>query len=95
MIPLVLVGPTKPWAHELPDVTLTGLVPDDDLAAKRRYFSRALRLAPRKYVTEYRDRWRIILPAFIGRFYEPFRVTVRPFVRGARAVSESLRASRA
>lgn len=68
---------------------------DDDLAAKRRYFSRALRLAPRKYVTEYRDRWRIILPAFIGRFYEPFRVTVRPFVRGARAVSERLRASRA
>lgn len=32
-LPLVLVGPTKEWAHELPDVTLTGLVPDDDLAA--------------------------------------------------------------
>lgn len=32
-IPLVLVGPTKAWAHELPDVTLTGHVPDDDLAA--------------------------------------------------------------
>jgi glycosyltransferase involved in cell wall biosynthesis len=32
-MPLVLVGPTKAWAHELPDVTLTGLVPDDDLAA--------------------------------------------------------------
>lgn len=32
-MPLVLVGPTKPWAHELPDVTLTGLVPDEDLAA--------------------------------------------------------------
>jgi glycosyltransferase involved in cell wall biosynthesis len=32
-LPLVLVGPTRPWAHELPDVTLTGLVPDDDLAA--------------------------------------------------------------
>jgi glycosyltransferase involved in cell wall biosynthesis len=32
-LPLVLVGATKPWAHELPDVTLTGLVSDDDLAA--------------------------------------------------------------
>jgi glycosyltransferase involved in cell wall biosynthesis len=32
-MPLVLVGPTREWAHELPDVTLTGLVPDDDLAA--------------------------------------------------------------
>jgi len=32
-MPLVLVGATKAWAHELPDVTLTGLVPDDDLAA--------------------------------------------------------------
>jgi glycosyltransferase involved in cell wall biosynthesis len=32
-LPLVLVGATKPWAHELPDVTLTGQVPDDDLAA--------------------------------------------------------------
>jgi alpha-1,3-rhamnosyl/mannosyltransferase len=27
-LPLVLVGATKPWAHELPDVTLTGHVPD-------------------------------------------------------------------
>jgi glycosyltransferase involved in cell wall biosynthesis len=32
-LPLVLVGPTSPWAHELPDVTLTGHVSDDDLAA--------------------------------------------------------------
>ena len=32
-LPLVLVGPTRPWAHELPDVTLTGQVADDDLAA--------------------------------------------------------------
>jgi len=32
-LPLVLVGATRPWAHELPDVTLTGYVPDDDLAA--------------------------------------------------------------
>ncbi len=32
-VPLVLVGPTRQWAHELPDVTLTGLVSDDDLAA--------------------------------------------------------------
>ena len=30
---LVLVGAAKPWAYELPDVTLTGYVPDDDLAA--------------------------------------------------------------
>ena len=32
-MPLVLVGPTTPWAHELPDVILTGAVSDDDLAA--------------------------------------------------------------
>ena len=32
-LPLVLAGPTHAWAHELPDVTLTGLVPDEDLAA--------------------------------------------------------------
>jgi glycosyltransferase involved in cell wall biosynthesis len=36
-LPLVLVGPARAWAHELgdreDDVVLTGLVPDDDLAA--------------------------------------------------------------
>jgi len=32
-LPLVLAGPTRPWAHELPDVTLTGQVSDDELAA--------------------------------------------------------------
>jgi len=32
-MPLVLVGPAATWAHELPDVTLTGEVSDDDLAA--------------------------------------------------------------
>jgi glycosyltransferase involved in cell wall biosynthesis len=32
-MPLVLVGPSAPWAHSLPDVILTGEVPDDDLAA--------------------------------------------------------------
>ena len=32
-LPLVLVGPSGDWAHELPDVTVTGEVPDDDLAA--------------------------------------------------------------
>jgi glycosyltransferase involved in cell wall biosynthesis len=32
-LPLVLVGPTSRWAHELPDVQLTGAVGDDDLAA--------------------------------------------------------------
>ena len=32
-LPLVLVGATRPWAHELPDVTLTGHVSDDELAA--------------------------------------------------------------
>ena len=31
--PLVLVGPTAPWAHELPGVILTGAVSDDELAA--------------------------------------------------------------
>lgn len=30
---LVLVGPTRPWAHELPGVILTGQVSDDQLAA--------------------------------------------------------------
>ena len=32
-LPLVLVGPTRPWAHELPAVILTGHVSDEDLAA--------------------------------------------------------------
>ena len=32
-LPLVLVGPTIAWAHELPDVVLTGQVSDDELAA--------------------------------------------------------------
>jgi glycosyltransferase involved in cell wall biosynthesis len=32
-LPLVLVGPTREWAYELPDVTLTGQVSDDELAA--------------------------------------------------------------
>ena len=32
-MPLVLVGATGSWAHELPDVTLTGALSDDDLAA--------------------------------------------------------------
>jgi glycosyltransferase involved in cell wall biosynthesis len=32
-LPLVLVGPTGSWARELPDVTLTGAVDDDALAA--------------------------------------------------------------
>ncbi len=33
MMPLVLVGPAARWAGELPDVTLTGAVNDDELAA--------------------------------------------------------------
>lgn len=32
-LPLVLVGPTRPWAHELPNVTLTGYISDEHLAA--------------------------------------------------------------
>ena len=32
-IPLVLAGPTGPWARELPNVILTGPLPDDKLAA--------------------------------------------------------------
>jgi glycosyltransferase involved in cell wall biosynthesis len=32
-LPLVLVGATSRWAEELPGVTLTGHVPDEDLAA--------------------------------------------------------------
>jgi alpha-1,3-rhamnosyl/mannosyltransferase len=32
-MPLVLVGPTAQWAHELPGVKLTGAVSDDELAA--------------------------------------------------------------
>jgi glycosyltransferase involved in cell wall biosynthesis len=32
-MPLVLVGPTAPWAHELRGVELTGAVSDDELAA--------------------------------------------------------------
>lgn len=32
-LPLVLAGPAGAWTRELPDVTLTGLVTDDELAA--------------------------------------------------------------
>lgn len=32
-LPLVLVGPSSPWARKLPNVTVTGEVSDDDLAA--------------------------------------------------------------
>jgi alpha-1,3-rhamnosyl/mannosyltransferase len=32
-LPLVMVGAASRWAHELPDVKLTGLVSDDELAA--------------------------------------------------------------
>lgn len=32
-LPLVLVGPKRAWVDELPDVTTTGHVPDEDLAA--------------------------------------------------------------
>lgn len=32
-LPLVLVGATSSWARELPDVTLTGVLSDDELAA--------------------------------------------------------------
>jgi glycosyltransferase involved in cell wall biosynthesis len=32
-LPLVLVGPTRRWAHELPGVILTGHVADEELAA--------------------------------------------------------------
>ena len=32
-LPLVLVGPAGEWTRELPDVQLTGEVPDDELAA--------------------------------------------------------------
>jgi glycosyltransferase involved in cell wall biosynthesis len=32
-MPLVLVGSTSPWAHELPNVILTGQVSDEHLAA--------------------------------------------------------------
>jgi glycosyltransferase involved in cell wall biosynthesis len=32
-LPLVLVGATRPWAHELPGVILTGRVSDEHLAA--------------------------------------------------------------
>jgi glycosyltransferase involved in cell wall biosynthesis len=32
-LPLVLVGPTRPWAQELPNVILTGQVSDEQLAA--------------------------------------------------------------
>ncbi len=39
-LPLVLVGPTRPWAHELPDVILTGHVSDD---AARRHLQRRAR----------------------------------------------------
>ena len=55
-MPLVLVGPTSPWAHELPDVILTDYVSDEQLAAlysgraraRRRLRGRGLRTAGRR-----------------------------------------------
>jgi glycosyltransferase involved in cell wall biosynthesis len=32
-MPLVLAGPAREWVYELPDVTITGRVSDDELAA--------------------------------------------------------------
>jgi len=32
-LPLVMAGPTRPWARELSNVTLTGRLPDEQLAA--------------------------------------------------------------
>lgn len=32
-LPLVMAGPTRPWAHELPDVVLTGELADEQQAA--------------------------------------------------------------
>lgn len=51
---------------------------DDDLTAKRRYFLRALRLAPLKYLTEYRERLLVILPLFLGPLAGPLRAVVKP-----------------
>lgn len=41
----------------------------DDFSAKRRYFLRAIWLAPLKSLIDYRHRWRLMLPAFLGRPY--------------------------
>lgn len=57
----------------------------DDFAMRRRYFLRAIRLAPLKYLTEYRGRWRLMLPAFLGRPYRLLRRVVGRLSRMLRA----------
>jgi glycosyltransferase involved in cell wall biosynthesis len=66
--------------------------------AKRRYFLRALRLAPRKYLWgEYRGRWIVIAPALLGPLYPPLRRPLKALyhkLRAARGRSGDGRASR-
>jgi hypothetical protein len=54
-------------------------------SAKRRYFLRALRLAPRKYLTEYRERWVVIGPALLGPLYPPLRPPLKAVYHWLRA----------
>lgn len=63
-------------------------------AVSRRYFLRALLHAPHKYLTEYRGRWRKMLPVLLGRGYEPLRRAARPIHRGLRAITKRLGAGR-
>jgi glycosyltransferase involved in cell wall biosynthesis len=63
--------------------------------AKRRYFLRALWYAPYKYLGEYRRRLRMMLPALLGRFYEPLRRVARPVYRRLHTVRQRLSTRRA
>jgi glycosyltransferase involved in cell wall biosynthesis len=63
-------------------------------AAKRRYFLRALRYAPRKYLWEYRGRWLAITPALLGPLYPPLRRPLKVVYRTLRAALERVRAAR-
>lgn len=63
-------------------------------SAKRRYFLRALRYAPRKYLGEYRGRWRVMLPALLGGSYKPIRYAVKPVYRRLRGVGRWLALTR-
>ena len=72
---------------------IAGVVSGGNVApsVKRRYFLLALRHAPLKYLTEYRERLFVMLPMIFGRYYYPLRHPLG-FVSGKlRRIGERLR----
>lgn len=56
-------------------------------AVKRRYFIRALRLAPSKYFRKYLGRWAVISPALLGPLFPPLRRPIKFAYRASKQVT--------